>query len=123
METGTINSKVLTGDIVLTKDDIDATIVDITDLTAALASYVPTSRTINGQALTSNVTITIPTALASLTQDTTHRTVSDVQINSWDSKQDALGYTAEQALKEFSWLHHPLLPKMNHHPIAVLSYL
>lgn len=39
----------------------------------------------------------IPTALSSLTDDSTHRLVTDTKISTWDSKQDALGYTAENS--------------------------
>ena len=37
-----------------------------------------------------NVNITVPTTLAALTGDTTHRTVSDTDIDNWDAKQDEL---------------------------------
>ncbi len=37
-----------------------------------------------------NVNITVPTTLASLTDDATHRTVSDTDIDSWNAKQDEL---------------------------------
>ena len=93
--TRTVNGKALNANITLEKDDIDATIIDSTDLAAALTSYVPTSRTINGQPLTSNVTITIPDELADLTSDSTHRTVTDAEKSTWNGKQDALGYTPE----------------------------
>lgn len=37
-----------------------------------------------------NVNITVPTTLASLTDDATHRTVSDTDIDNWNAKQDEL---------------------------------
>lgn len=64
-----------------------------------LSGYVPTSRTINGKALTSNITLsasdvsalpsstTIPTALADLTDDSTHRLVTDTEKSTWNGKQ------------------------------------
>lgn len=63
-----------------------------------LSGYVPTSRTINGKALTSNITLsasdvsalpsstTIPTALADLTDDSTHRLVTDTEKSTWNGK-------------------------------------
>lgn len=42
----------------------------------------------------------IPTALSDLTQDTTHRTVTDIEKSTWNAKQDALGYTAENTLNK-----------------------
>jgi len=39
----------------------------------------------------------IPTTLADLAGDATHRTVTDVEIADWDGKQAALGYTPENA--------------------------
>ena len=37
---------------------------------------------------------TIPTALADLTADATHRVVTDAEKSTWNGKQDALGFTA-----------------------------
>lgn len=63
-----------------------------------LSGYVPTSRTINGKALSSNITLsasdvsalpsstTIPTALADLTADSTHRLVTDTEKSTWNGK-------------------------------------
>jgi len=39
----------------------------------------------------------IPTSLSSLSEDSTHRTVTDTEKSTWSAKQDALGYTAENA--------------------------
>lgn len=38
---------------------------------------------------------TIPDELADLTADSTHRTVTDTEKSTWNGKQDALGFTAE----------------------------
>ena len=38
---------------------------------------------------------TIPTAVSQLSEDATHRTVSDVEKTTWNGKQAALGYTPE----------------------------
>jgi hypothetical protein len=37
---------------------------------------------------------TVPTTLASFTDDTTHRLVTDTEKSTWDAKQNALGFTA-----------------------------
>ncbi|MFA5760166.1 MAG: hypothetical protein WC877_00125 [Dehalococcoidales bacterium] len=65
------------------------------DLIEALDAKVPETRTINSYALTSNITLPIPDELADLTDDSSHRVVTDTQIVTWDAKQDALGYTPE----------------------------
>ena len=39
-----------------------------------------------------------PTLLSELTDDSTHRLVTDVQINNWDSKQEAGDYATNTAL-------------------------
>lgn len=63
-----------------------------------LSGYVPTSRTINGKPLSANITLsasdvsalpsstTIPTALADLTADATHRLVTDTEKSTWNGK-------------------------------------
>ena len=38
---------------------------------------------------------TIPTAVSQLSEDATHRTVTDAEKSFWDDKQSALGYTPE----------------------------
>lgn len=67
------------------------------------SNYVPTSRTINGKALSSNLTLTaadvgalpssttIPDALADLTSDSTHRTVTDAEKTAWNAKSNFSG--------------------------------
>lgn len=71
--------------------------------TASEVGAVPTSRTINGKALSSNITLsaadvnalpsttTIPTTLASLTEDTTHRVVTDAEKTVWNAKSNFSG--------------------------------
>lgn len=39
----------------------------------------------------------VPTALSELTDDSTHRLVTDTEKGTWNGKQDALGYTPENA--------------------------
>jgi hypothetical protein len=51
---------------------------------------VPTTRTVNGHALSSNVTV----APGDITEDATHRWTTDVEKTTWNGKQDALGFTA-----------------------------
>jgi hypothetical protein len=87
-KTTTINNKALSGNISLVASDIGA---------------VPTSRTINGKALSSNITLsatdvkalpnttTIPTTLASLTEDSTHRVVTDTEKAAWNAKSNFSG--------------------------------
>lgn len=40
---------------------------------------------------------TIPSAVSQLSEDTTHRTVSDTEKSTWNGKQNALGFTPESA--------------------------
>lgn len=87
-KTTTINSKALSGNISLGASDVGA---------------VPTSRTVNGKALSGNITLsatdvkalpnttTIPTALASLTDDATHRVVTDTEKATWNAKSNFSG--------------------------------
>ena len=68
-----------------------------------LTDYVPKTRTINGKSLTNNITLTatdvnalpdtteIPTTLADLTDDSTHRTVTDTEKSTWNAKSDFSG--------------------------------
>jgi len=74
---------------------ITGTITEQADLVTEFNKYVPKTRTINGLALTDNVTLPIPTRLLDLISDTTHRIVTDAQIVSWSNKQEALGYVPE----------------------------
>lgn len=71
--------------------------------TASEVGAVPTTRTVNGKALSGNVTLsasdvkalpdttTIPTALAGLTEDSTHRVVTDAEKTTWNAKSNFSG--------------------------------
>lgn len=71
--------------------------------TATEVGAVPTTRTVNGKALSGNITLsasdvkalpdttTIPTALASLTEDSTHRVVTDAEKTAWNAKSNFSG--------------------------------
>lgn len=71
--------------------------------TASEVGAVPTTRTVNGKALSGNITLsatdvkalpdttTIPTTLASLTEDATHRVVTDVEKTAWNAKSNFSG--------------------------------
>lgn len=86
--TTTINNKALSANISLGASDVGA---------------VPTSRTVNGKALSSNITLNasdvkalpdtteIPTALADLTEDATHRVVTDTEKAAWNAKSNFSG--------------------------------
>lgn len=87
-KTTTVNNKALSSNISLGASDVGA---------------VPTSRTVNGKALSSNITLsaadvnalpdttTIPTALAGLTEDATHRVVTDAEKTAWNAKSNFSG--------------------------------
>lgn len=87
-KTTTINNKSLSANISLGASDVGA---------------VPTSRTVNGKLLSSNITLnasdvgalpsttTIPTTLAALTEDTTHRIVTDAEKAAWNAKSNFSG--------------------------------
>jgi hypothetical protein len=87
-KTTTVNNKALSSNVSLSASDVGA---------------VPTSRTVNGKALSSNITLsaadvkalpdttTIPTTLADLTEDTTHRFVTDAEKTTWNSKSNFSG--------------------------------
>ena len=49
-------------------------------------------------------TTTIPDELADLTEDATHRTVTDTEKGTWSGKQDALGFTAVPNTREINGL-------------------
>lgn len=71
--------------------------------TASEVGAVPTTRTVNGKALSGNITLsaadvkalpdttTIPTTLASLTEDVTHRVVTDAEKTAWNAKSNFSG--------------------------------
>jgi hypothetical protein len=64
---------------------------------------------VNSKALSSNISIdkndvglgnvpnTDATVAANITQDSTHRFATDTEKTTWNGKQDALGYTAENS--------------------------
>lgn len=90
---------------------------DVANLTSDLASKqaslgftpVPDTRTVNGHALSSDVTITksdiglgnvvnLDTSNpANITQDSTHRFATDAEKSTWNGKQAALGFTPENS--------------------------
>lgn len=71
--------------------------------TASEVGAVPTTRTVNGKALSGNITLsatdvkalpdttTIPTTLAGLAEDTTHRVVTDAEKTAWNAKSNFSG--------------------------------
>lgn len=71
--------------------------------TASEVGAVPTTRTVNGKALSGNITLsatdvkalpdttTIPTTLASLSDDSTHRVVTDAEKVAWNAKSNFSG--------------------------------
>lgn len=71
--------------------------------TASEVGAVPTTRTVNGKALSGNITLsatdvkalpdttTIPTTLAGLTEDATHRVVTDTEKAAWNAKSNFSG--------------------------------
>lgn len=87
-KTTTVNNKALSSNISLSASDVGA---------------VPTTRTVNGKALSGNITLsasdvkalpdttTIPTTLANLTEDTTHRVVTDAEKTTWNAKSNFSG--------------------------------
>ena len=85
------------------KTKLDSALTSKPTYTASEVGAVPTTRTVNGKALSGNITlsasdvkalpdtITIPTALANLTEDTTHRVVTDAEKTSWNAKSNFSG--------------------------------
>lgn len=71
--------------------------------TASEVGAVPTSRTVNGKALSANITLSasdvgalpnstdIPDSLSDLASDTTHRTVTDIEKSTWNAKSNFSG--------------------------------
>lgn len=59
--------------------------------TASDVGAVPTSRKVNGKALSTDITIDIPDALADLSGDATHRTVTDTEKATWNAKSNFSG--------------------------------
>ena len=85
------------------KSEVDTKISGKSDTDHTHSNYVPTSRTVNGKALSSNITLSaaevgalpdsteIPSALADLTADSTHRTVTDTEKATWNAKSNFSG--------------------------------
>lgn len=61
---------------------------------------------------------TIPDELADLTSDATHRTVTDTEKNTWNGKQDALGFTPENSSNKVSSFQ--VTPDNTHYPTEKL---
>lgn len=88
-------------------DKVDGKGLSTNDFTTAYKNKVdvavPNTRTVNGKALSGNITLsaadvkalpdttTIPTALASLTDDATHRVVTDAEKTAWNAKSNFSG--------------------------------
>ena len=114
--TRTVNSHALSVDVTVTKSDVglgnadntsDANKPVSTAQQTALDAKVPTTRAVNGHPLSSDVTVTKSdvglgnvvnldaTNPSNIDQDSTHRFATDAEKSTWNAKQDALGYTAE----------------------------
>lgn len=75
----------------------------VQDDTLDFTTFVPNNRTINGKTLANNITLTatdvnalpdtteIPTALADLNEDSSHRTVTDAEKTTWNNKSSFSG--------------------------------
>lgn len=78
-------------------------IIVVVNDTLDFTTFVPKTRTINGKSLANNITLTatdvnalpdtteIPTALADLTEDSTHRLVTDAEKTTWNNKSNFSG--------------------------------
>lgn len=77
--------------------------IAVQDDTLDFTTFVPKTRTINGKSLSNDITLTatdvnalpdtteIPSTLADLTDDSTHRTVTDTEKSTWNAKSDFSG--------------------------------
>lgn len=75
----------------------------VQDDTLDFTTFVPKTRTINGKSLSNDIILTatdvnalpdtteIPSTLADLTDDSTHRTVTDTEKSTWNAKSDFSG--------------------------------
>lgn len=75
-------------------------VITVIDDALDFTTFVPETRTINGKTLANDITLTatdvnalpdsteIPSTLADLTEDSTHRTVTDSEKNTWNAKSD-----------------------------------
>lgn len=85
------------------KTKLDSALTSKPTYTASEVGAVPTTRTVNGKALSGNIilgasdvgalpnTTIIPTTLASLTEDATHRVVTDTEKAAWNAKSNFSG--------------------------------
>ena len=64
-------------------------------------------------------TPTIPDKLSDLSDDTTHRLVTDTEKSTWNGKQDALGFTAENSSNKISSFQE--IPDDTHYPTEKLT--
>ena len=86
-----------------TETEINTKLATKSDTDHTHSNYVPTTRTVNGKALSANVTLAasdvgalsadtkIPSALSDLTADSTHRTVTDTEKATWNAKSNFSG--------------------------------
>ena len=89
----TVNGHALSDNISLTAADVGARASNWTP-SASDVGAVPTDRTVNGKALSQNITLSAgdvgalasSTTLAQLPDDTSHRTVTDTEKNTWNAK-------------------------------------
>lgn len=98
LESVVINGSYSNGTLTLTLQNGNT--VDI-DISSIISGLVPDSRTINGKSLATDIVLnaedigalpestSIPSSLADLTQDESHRTVTDAEKETWTSKADA----------------------------------
>lgn len=89
--------------IIIRQTQNGETNIVVQDDTLDFTTFVPNNRTINGKSLTNNITLTatdvnalpdtteIPTALSDLTEDSTHRTVTDTEKSTWNAKSNFSG--------------------------------
>lgn len=85
------------------KTKLDSALTSKPTYTASEVGAVPTTRTVNGKALSGNITLsasdvnalpsttTIPKNLADLTEDGTHRVVTDDEKTVWNAKSNFSG--------------------------------
>lgn len=88
----------------------------VIELLSGIGSKTVLSYSYDGTTLlvTYNKLLNIPTALSELSDDSTHRLVTDTEKNTWNGKQDSLGFTPEDsANKVTSW---QLTPDDTHYP-------
>ena len=89
-------------DVYYTETEVDTLLSGKSD-SSHTHNYVPTSRTVNGKSLSSNIVLTasdvgalssdvdIPSALSDLTGDSTHRVVTDAEKATWNAKSNFSG--------------------------------